>query len=126
MVPLSIFTLSHDKEPNLCELATGKKGKQKLACDYADSDVFDRARFMLGTTTLSGMTAVKFDHTYFDLVAKENKPLAWHNPYKTRGGFRVSICRTAGLAQTPCTSLRYAPMSATATSDRGRRTTACN
>jgi hypothetical protein len=91
MVPLSIFTLSHDKEPNLCELATGKKGKQKLACDYADSDVFDRARFMLGTTTLNEMTAVKFDHAYFELVAKENKPLAWHNPYKTRGGFRVLL-----------------------------------
>ena len=91
LVPLSIFTLSKEKETKLCELVTGKSGKQKLRCDYADSDVFERARFMLGTTTVDEMTAVNFDRTYFDLVAKDNKPLAWHNPYKTRGGLRVLL-----------------------------------
>jgi hypothetical protein len=91
MVPLSIFTLSHKGETKLCELATSKSGKQKLSRDYADSEVFERARFMLGTTTLNEMDAGTFDLKYFDLVAEGNEPLAWHNPYKTRGGFRVLL-----------------------------------
>ena len=32
LVPLSIFTLSKEKETKLCELVTGKSGKQKLRC----------------------------------------------------------------------------------------------
>lgn len=92
MVPLSVFTLSRADGPTkLCELATGKGGTKKLSRAYANSDPFERARFMLGTTTQREMDAVEFDPAYFELVADKKEPLAWHNPYRARGGFRVLL-----------------------------------
>jgi len=93
MVPLSVFTLSRlDGPTKLCELATGKGNKKKLSRAYANSDPFERARFMLGTTTEREMVAVEFDPSYFGLVAEKGKePLAWHDPYRARGGFRVLL-----------------------------------
>jgi len=70
----------------------GKGGKKKLSRAYANSDPFERARFMLGTTTEREMDATAFDSKYFELVAeKGTEPLAWHDPFRVRGGFRVLL-----------------------------------
>lgn len=115
-VPLSIFTLSHDGPPNLCGLTAGDDAEPQLFSDYSDSDVFGRARFMLGTTEEA---TGQFDHAYFDLVANANDPLAWHDPWKTRGGFRVLLphSRTGSDAMyvsAVCADVRYGPPGAAA------------
>ena len=113
MVPLSIFTLSRKgDETKLCKLATKKSGEPKLSRAYANSEVFERARFMLGTTALNEMDAGQFDPRYFQLVAEADKPLAWHDPHKTRGGFRVLLPHTrsgskARYVSAVCADVRY-------------------
>jgi hypothetical protein len=113
MVPLSIFTLSRSGDvTKLCKLATGNAGEPTLSRDYANSDVEEQARFMLGTTVLNEMSAPRFDPRYFALVAEAGEPLAWHDPHKVRGGFRVLLPHSrpgskAMYVSAVCADVRY-------------------
>jgi len=90
-VPLSVFTLAHAGTPNLCRLTTDAGGRPQ-ASDYPyDQDLWRKARFMLGVTDDK---ATSFDHRYFAVVADKGRPLAWHDPRETRGGFRVLLPHT--------------------------------
>ncbi|WGI32075.1 hypothetical protein QDT91_23190 [Mycolicibacterium aubagnense] len=86
-VPLSIFTVAHAGTPNLCCL-TDNGGVPRVSDYPYDQDIWRKARFMLGETDDAATT---FNSDYFNLVADDGRPVAWHDPQDTNGGFRILL-----------------------------------
>ncbi len=91
-VPISVFTLSLPGKSNpLHYVRSGQDHSARFTAsdDYgADPGYLDRARFMIGA---SKPPDAEFDAGFFDLSERSGRPLAWRDPRKPNGGFRILV-----------------------------------